>query len=459
MNNEELQIIFLKAANDWLCNSYMIDIRYLVWNENGFSRLLEASVNFQPLPFIRDMNFKVGANLLSAGQYQLSGQCLDDCLQVIESAANGQINVPAGAFHLDEHNSSENKYWYVSEMIHSDRWFSDLHLQVVGNCTSMPTLTDYSSIDNSLRCNDLPFDGLQDLSSWLGFNNPKVKPDFLPSINIRVSPPVDLIFDECCLENDCLSLTLHAHPFFDVDRISLAVRAVPGNALASRQQVASKIDWGDVSDGRRKGAAKIHLEDADSVLTILVLGEITIRRQWFIDKAKAYNYRLIAFQHFDNNLNMLKKAVIDITTDSARFEKGITAMLFLLGFIPAPQIETDAPDLIVTTPGGKLVIVECTTRIADFSTKLGKLVDRKHSLSKALEVSKHYSRVYSVLVCASPLNQIAMKDSELANYQVILITKEDLVDAFERLRGHNDPDDMLDFAAARQDMLRDNIRS
>ncbi|MGZ4976221.1 MAG: hypothetical protein ACXV8O_03630 [Methylobacter sp.] len=458
MNNEELKILFLKAANEWLCNTYMIDIRYLVWNDHGISHLLEASVNFQPLPFLRDMNFKVEADLLSAGQYQLSGQCLDDSLQIIESAANGQIDVPAGTFHLDEHNSFEKTNWYVSEMIHSDRWFSDLHLQVVGSCTSMPTLTDYSSIDNSLRCNDLPFDGLQDLSTWLRLNNPKVKPDFSPSINIRVSPPVDLKLDECCLENDCLSLTLHAHPFFDVDRISLAVRAVPGNALVSRQQVASKIKWGDVSDGRRKGVAKIHLDDADSVLTILVLGEITIRRQWFIDKAKAYNHRLIAFQHFDNDLNMLKKAVID-TTDSVRFEKGISALSFLLGFIPAPQIETDAPDLIVVTPGENLVIVECTTRIADFSTKLGKLVDRKHSLSKALEVSRHYSRVYAVLVCALSSDQIAMKESELANHQVILITKEDLIEAFERLRGHNNPDEMLDFAVARQDLLRVNIRT
>lgn len=451
MNIELLKNLFLKSANDWICDSYMIDIRYLVWKDSDHSHLLEASITLAPLPFPRNMSFHIETSLLSAGQCQLSGQNKRRCLQVLEYATKGRIDVNEQTFQL----SDEQPYRYSSDMILPDRWFYDLNLQVSDTRIPLPTPTDFAFIDNELRRNDLPFDGLADLSGWLGLNNPNASSYVAPSIKIRVSPPVDLIFQFCSLKDDQLSLILHAHPRFDQNRISLAVRAVPGNGLMSRKQVASEIKWKRVREGRREGVARINLEYVDSALALLMIGETTVRRQWFNDNAKARNYRFIAFQHFDKDLHMLRKVVID-ATDSVRFEKGIAALLFLLGFAPAPQIESDAPDLIFTTPGGKLVIVECTIRISDFASKLGKLVDRRRSMSKALQVSDHNSRVDAILICALPKDQIATQGSDLADHQVILITKENLIDVFDRLRNPGDPDEMIDSAIEELNLLRDN---
>jgi hypothetical protein len=195
------------------------------------------------------------------------------------------------------------------------------------------------------------------------------------------------------------------------------------------------------------GIAQVHLDQADSALVMLMIGDSTVRRQWFLDQSKARNSRLVALQHFDKDLRMVKQAVFQ-TTDSERFEKGVAALLFLLGFSPVLSVETNAPDIVVTTPAGRLVVVECTTRIADFNSKLGKLVDRKGALSKALETSSHYSRVDAVLVCSLPRGQIVVDAADLDGHQVILITKQEIEAAFDRLRFPNNPDELLDQGVA-----------
>lgn len=395
-----------------------------------------------PLPFSQDMSFRFEADQFYAGQCQLSNQPKQELLEILESATQGQVNVYEYSFSL----SSEQPYSLYSEMVNYDRWFSDLHLKVVSSQMFAQTAIDVASIDNALRQNDLPFDGLADIAGWLGLSDPRYTYNS-SSINIRVGPPVDLIFSECILESDQLSLTLHAHPCFDVNRIGLAVRAVPGKALESRRQIGTAINWGQETDGKRVGVARIHLEQADSVLVMLMIGSSTVRRQWFLDPTKARNSRLIAIQTFDRELRMVKQAVLE-SLDSDRFEKGVSALLFLLGFTPVLQVETDSPDIVVATPSGRLIIVECTTRIADFSTKLGKLVDRRGALSKALQASNHHSRVDAVLVCALPKDQIVARTDELKTHKVILVTKDNLAVAFDRLRFPSNPDEMLDMAVA-----------
>jgi hypothetical protein len=200
--------------------------------------------------------------------------------------------------------------------------------------------------------------------------------------------------------------------------------------------------------GRREGSATIALRNADAALVMLSVGSSTVRRNWFLDPTKARNNRLLAIQHFDKDLRMVRQAVLE-SADSAKFETGVAALLFLLGFSPAVQLETDAPDLVVTTPGGQLGIVECTTRIADFSSKLGKLVDRRGSLTKSLQASGHTANVVAAMICRLPRDQIAAHEGELRALNTILVTGEDLAAALERVRVPNDPDRLVAEALAR----------
>jgi hypothetical protein len=440
---------FLRAASEWICDAYALTIRYIVFkNDVGQRWLADASIDVNPLPHLQNLRFEIEQAGISAGQIELNWQSRQQVLGILDLATRGTIDVHGEPCSL----CLESDLYFHSEMATQDRWFSDLNLQVVGERPKSPINIDFVAIDNQLRRSNPPFDGLADVTAWLNLTTPR-STDVQPSIKIRVGPPVDIIIEQCSLTNNELTLVLHAHAELDISGIGLAVRSVPGNGLAGRKQAASQIKWNTEIAGRKEGIVHITVEEADSSLVILMLGNETIRRQWFLDPGKARNSRLVATQLFDNELRRLQKVIFD-NNDSREFEKGIASLAFLLGFSSAQQIESDAPDLIVTTPSGRVALVECTLKTADFTSKLGKLVDRRQALSKAFESNRHHAQIYAILICALPRDQIKHDPAELSEHSVALVTKEDLSTAFNQLRHPVVPDKMFDaldnrFAAAK----------
>lgn len=366
-----------------------------------------------------------------------------DIEQILRAAVDGSIEISEMDLHLGESPS----FTYYSEMMNSNRWFSELNLRVSGEKMPMPSLQSRLEMDNVLRSAAIPFDGIQDLVTWLGIDAAALNGG-QPAITIRVSPPVDLIFERSKLSDDYLFLEFHAHPSFNTKRMTLAIRGEPASDLLGRKQMAESISWAQTTDGKLVGTLKTLLPNVDSALTMMLIGQSTVRRQWFVDAARARNRRWMAAQHFDTDLQKISNAVLT-PIDSKKFEQGVASLLFLLGFSPVIPIETDAPDLIVTTPGGQLVLVECTTRIADFSSKMGKLVDRRGSLSKALSSARHPSDILAVLICALEKDQIASPRDELEGQKVLLLTREDLVAGFNRVRHQADPDALVTAAFER----------
>jgi hypothetical protein len=189
-----------------------------------------------------------------------------------------------------------------------------------------------------------------------------------------------------------------------------------------------------------------------------MIGTSTIRRQWITDPNKARNNRYMAVNHFDRELRKIRTAILE-SADSAKFEQGIAALLFLLGYSPAQQLETDSPDLIVTTPGGQLLLIECTLKTSDLPAKLGKLVDRRGSLTKSLASAGHQTEILAVLVCQLPRNQIAAHNEELRSRKVLLLAHEDLASGFDRVRYPTDPDKIVAEARAALQSAEGDLRS
>lgn len=391
-----------------------------------------------------------------AGHLQLPGQSREEVFRILENAVNGKIEECGNSLSL----RCNEKYSYFSEYLYGDRWYSGLNLQISGNQSALNQLQyiDASRIDSILRRSTPPFDGLQDLSTWLGFKNP-LQTNQPPSITIRIGPPVDLWIPECRLDKDELILVLHAHPDFELSRYEIAINTMPGNGVDGRRLVSSYFKWKkQVIKGRREGKARIKLKNADSVFMMLTIGDITVRRHWLADPKKASNNRLVSTQLFDNDLKQIKEALFEVK-ESSRFEKGVGTLLYLMGFSPGMQVAGDAPDIIASTPSGRLVVVECTTKIADFSNKLGKLVDRRNALQKELQGSRSSNRVDGMLVCRLPKDQIASNGNELKVHQIILLTEEDLKLAIEQLREHIDLEKYLDAALSQINLQIPNMSS
>lgn len=444
--SKEYKNKFLKEAPNWIVESSTIDIRYLAQRNTDGHFLLAASIHVLPFPLQKYEEFHVEAGEIIGGQIQFNDQTRSNVFRILSNAADGLVESGNRSLSLL---SERQGYNYHSEMLWGDRWFSSLNLTVRSSRSITPQLSHLESCnsDTLLRQNTPPFDGINDLSAWLGFAD-SISSSQAPIINIEIAPPVDLVFPNCSLSENRLRLHLQAQPGFNPDSMTLSIRELPGVGISTRQQVSSRINWQGGQDGLREGIIELELNNADSVGSTLTIGSTTVRRQWFVDPTKAGNSRYVAVQQFDSDLRQIRSAVID-PTDQHKFETGIASLLFLIGFSAAVQLEKDAPDIVVATPSGRLILIECTIKIADFSSKLGKLVDRQGSLKKTSKVTPYPFPVEGILICALPRDQIATRQDELKSHNVLLMTREDIISTLEKVRMLIEPDKFIESIASK----------
>ena len=451
MTYEEVKALFLEHAEEWICDSYFWGLSYLATRQDKDRVIIDSLLHITPLPPLHISNFSIQAGTLIAGREIIPSLSKAKILALLSEAACGALKASGLTLKLLQPTPAE----YHSDFPHRDTWFSDIHLQVAGIKQSPPSIRETLANEHALRCGAIPFDGLSDLVSMLQLSDMRVNGQS-SRINIRIGPPADILFAETSLSSNRLKMVVNAHPRFNTKKIALAIRTFPSQELESRKQIAQSVAWDRPQKGIRKGKVDLLLSNSDSVFAMLTIGGRTARRQWFVDPEKAINHRYVATQLFDKELRQLRTSVLE-PIDPDRFERGIASLLFLLGFSPAVQVETQAPDLIVATSGGKLALVECTLKISDFQNKLGKLVDRRSALLRALEANGQAVDVSAFLVCALPRAQIAVEDVHLAQHQVTLLCRDDLGRAFAQLRVPKDPDEMLSTAAAKLAELQQPI--
>lgn len=453
MDQQIIKNGFLGSAVDWVCDSYSLGIHYIASHDQAQINIIDASFFLYPLPPEPVDNFSIRAGNLVAGREVLTGLKKAELLARLDDAVNGIVK--ANGIRLALPNSSSLEYY--SDIPNRDSGFSELHLRVMGTRQPFMPHSELRISEDALRQSTPPFDGMTDLCTWLQLNDARINGQ-APSINLRIGPPVDILFSETTVNDNNLFLTLTAHPKFDTSNIKLAVREFPGKGIKTRIQTADKIKWGRAVKGQRLGILKLKLVNANSILAMLNLAGRTVRRRWFDDPEKAVNTRYVATQLFDKDLKQLKIALLD-STDSVKFEKGIASLLYLLGFSSAIQVETQAPDIIVSTPGGRLAIIECTTKISDFQNKLGKLVDRRNGLFSQLEATGHNIQVDAFLACSLPKGQIAVDDRQLTQHRVTLLTRENISNAFDLLRTPTSPDEMLARAAKKLTLKTSSVEN
>lgn len=442
MNDRKEQVLF-DALDGWISDGYSCDIRYIATGERGSARLLSASVAFYPVAGEKDFTHVASVSGFHFGLDQRIKLGKAELQKVLDLALGGAIRIPdigVSARLLSP--------IFVSPLArrNDDLWFQELRHVVRGVANSEPHPLD-RELDNQLRLHKIPFDGVQDVVSWLGLADPRDR-DWVPHISIVVLPPADIILHESGLSDEQLSLTVVAHSLAERDAINLMVRFSPGaEPTASRLQVAPQLKWEKDALGPWKGKAIIPTSGADAALAVLMTGPDFVRRHWFVDTAKSRNVRFVEMQVYDRELRQLKRCLANpMEKDSVRFERAVACVLFLKGYSSTLPVETDAPDILSVTPGGQILIVECTVRVSDVHSKLGKLVDRRLALTKALEASGHPREVTSVLVCSMPRANIALSDNDFKEQKVLLVAHEDILTQLDSLHFLIDPDQELNNA-------------
>lgn len=426
----------LTSLSEWACNPYGSDLRYIGYTApDGKIELLSAELVLYPLPIARVSSFEVRADGLIAGQYIQDDLAPSSLLAVVNDAINGTVTTEHTTFKIPMRGilspkiDQENQQWTIRPT-----------LVLSGNRpTSLPDRSALSSIDQKLRMCPIPFDGIGDLVRWLAVEDPRESRSS-PSIKIILHAPCEVAFADSGFDQDTFTIAVNAHPDLNTDNLSVAVVGYPGQAEDSRHQLGPEMVWAnDEEAGLQRGKATVSLPLAERALVIVSVGQTCVQRQWFAHTAKSQNDRLLAVRAFDKDLKQIRYNLFE-GSQPEKFELAVAALAFLRGFIPSVQLETDSPDIVLMTPGGQMVLVECTLSTKDVHTKVGKLVDRRHTIAEALAAAKMSRPILAVLVTRQQRDQIAMTDDDFRERKIGLVTRQQLEDQIQ-FAGHlHDPD-------------------
>jgi len=408
-----------------------IDSRWVLWN---------CRLTFGPRVWPKEERWGVDATDIRAGNIRLNIQSLEVANSLFQSAIEGVLNVDDLSFVFP---NNDTRSYYLSTTEHNPVFFSHV-LRIKPSQSELIAISHNQqfSVEESLRCGSLPFDGVSDLFSFLGFNEGALFSD--PFIELIIQPPADLNTSLSNMDAGSLQLKLIKHPEFDSSLISIGLRCFPNPSIDRRFVIsADKVTWSCL-DGFELGELHEILSDTVMVQAFISINGRIARRHVIHDRSRAINLKYLAHQHFDPNLRKLRDALVS-GKNARDFEKAVTVVFNILGFSASAFMDSEAPDIILFSPKGRVLLVECTLHAHDIRTKAGKLHHRRTELQQKVKIDFPWVDVVAILVCNQQRNTIA-EDGFLTENKIILYCEEDIQSALEQLQLLSDPDLLIDSA-------------
>lgn len=447
MSNSQQMLLreqFAKAAREWIGERYQVQLRYIATKEVEELRIVQAMVLFHPWLNteldIQEFRFHVDAGEFEVGQEVLTNITLFEALRVLDDALAGSISLPS----LIGKPARTMTLALVEPQLHylwgqpKDPWVNMIHMAV--SASGVAQFTPPPTLDDALRRADVPFDGYADLMQWFSLNE-FAHPGGVPSITIAVNPPAKIEIPASRIANGKLTVAVDVTEAVHHQAIRVAAMGTPPSGVSLRKQMRDDMEWVLVPhENRVRGTGTIELPNAHSALVALSIGNTFVQRQWFNDPALSRNIRYAAVQEFDHSLMKIKERLR--SNDSRSFEKAVAALMFMSGFAPILPLEDEGPDIIGVTPGGQVALVECTVKTTDAIRKIGNLVARREALLEAFDRGRHFNSIFTVLVCQQPRAAIHASDAELAQHDVLLITREGLDRQTVRVQNPVDADQL-----------------
>lgn len=324
--------------------------------------------------------------------------------------------------------------------------FSLLGLQ--GGMFDRPRLSP--QVDWELKAGDVPYDGMWELltefhlAGYLG--------DFA-AIEIMAFQVAEIdLASTVDGELACPAILLSKG--LDISKCKIGYRVQSQGRVETRGTIHSEgMQWTEFEHQALgscfRGVASINIPIAAGVHCYAVYSGRTQHEYWIGDRTCFPNWRRVTYEEFDPDCKELLELLFSEKRHKQEggriLERGVAWLLWLLGFsvIRLDSKKTEnGPDLLAVTPGGRMVIIECTTDFID-SEKLGKLVARKQSIASKL-VSSSASHVELLPILVTPLRRSALIGLEKAYEQgVAIIAREELETALNRALVFQDADDLF----------------
>ncbi len=364
---------FQSACQAWSCDDVFIDVRLIARPGVSQNNILKASLQIGVSPNVPTVKLnteKIVVVKLISGPHSA-----EEASVILTDATLGKITVDGTSYSLPDRPIS-----YYSKVPTDDEWNYTLNLTCRSDERQTQDSLHWAEVNSLLRCAETPFDGIADVSSFLGLPNPSVSTE--PQIDIYKHPPVELDVAKSKFVDGVLELTFRAVPRLDLKKVSVALRWAP--VVADRYQAAHLVRWQEPEGMSRDGSLTERKDGVDGALVMLSVGGLPVRRHWVVGGHRSRGVREATIQAFDHGWEKLRDSLINNQKDARGFERSVATLAFLLGFQVAAYTDSEAPDLALFTHSGRVILVECTLRTSDVRSKIGKLVDRRGAVSDHL---------------------------------------------------------------------------
>jgi hypothetical protein len=424
---------FQSACQAWTCDGVFVEVRLIARPEVDRNKILKASLQVGVFPDVPTVTLRTKKIVVIK---QILGPIsANDANALLQDATSGKITCDGITYSLPGGPVS-----YYSKVPTDGEWNYTLNLTCRSDERETQNSMLWSEINSLLRCAETPFDGIADVSSFLGLSNPSTSTE--PQIDIYKHAPAELDVARSKFADGELELTFRAMPGLDLKKVSVALRWA--SVVADRHQAAHLVRWQEPDGIFREGRLTVPKEGVDGALVMLSVGGFPVRRQWVVEGHRARVVREATIQAFDHGWEKLRDSLINNQKDARGFEKSVATLAFLLGFQVAAYTDNEAPDLAFFTQSGRVILVECTLRTSDVRSKMGKLVDRRGVVSDHLSKIGAAASVVCLLVCQSNRERILVEEEELKKASVLLVAQENLNNLLMRVGSKLSADSILD---------------
>lgn len=257
---QEVLLECISHAAAWLSDDSHCEIRCVEYISAHGSAIQDASLTLAS-PFVNlvtenDVQLTVAS--LHATLLSTSGVGKEDALLLVKSACAGTLQLNNRVAALKSPDAGVDIY---SESLNRDRWLCPLRFRISGERLQYLSELEAIRLDDSLRFNQTPFDGVGELSQWLQLKA-AVDGTSPSGITVTVWPPVELIFSECFLNNSKLHLKARVAAKASLPQLSIAVRLTSGSLHNARMQVADGMIWEVQDSGQLIGSIEIPTDSA-----------------------------------------------------------------------------------------------------------------------------------------------------------------------------------------------------
>lgn len=366
---------------------------------------------------------------IRAGRFLLS-ESYGSLAEFLADVEGGRVQTPEGEFVFPK---TDGGYRWEFEEFHPAGQQSRLEILTISG-RERETLVDRRSLDWEVRSANPPYDSIDEL---LGKYHMNFQHGF---VMIELVAPAVVVVDlGHRVDGTEATIGVVLSREYRAGEAFLGYKVLSNREVVSRGQLAgSALEWSD--DGQLlRGKAKIEVPNAAIVQCFAGYRGRAESFGWIIDPNNHQNPRRSAYEVFDKELKKLTEVLFRQPGKGARsddFETAISLLLWIHGFSIAligtssiPELK-EGPDILVMTPSGNVIVVECTMGMLKEDNKLPKVVARANQVREQLEKSGNaHLAVLPAMVTSLPRANVEAELPRAAELGVYITTREGIEEA------------------------------